>query len=102
MTGDLKVGYLEELVGELDACGLIARVVRTRSGPAFLRVVNPRAASLTENVTCAPAPESREHYFWWSWGERLHRVDDPGAAARKVARVLEPLTPTSREGSARA
>ncbi|GAB3275788.1 hypothetical protein GCM10027589_01110 [Actinocorallia lasiicapitis] len=102
MISDRRVGYLEELVEELDACGLVARVVRTRSGPAFLRVVNPSAASLTENVTCAPVPETREHYFWWSWGERLHRVDDPGAAARKLARVLEPCTPTSREGSARA
>jgi hypothetical protein len=28
-------------------------------------------------------------YFWWSWGEPLHGVDDPGGAAVKVARVLE-------------
>lgn len=92
MASDERTVYLEELVHELDACGLVARVVQTRSGPAFLRVVNPDAASLTENVTCAPVPETTEHYFWWSWGERLHRVDDPGAAARKVARVLEPKT----------
>lgn len=92
MSGEQRVGHLQELVTELDARGLLARVVRTRSGPAFLRVVNPDAASLTENVTCAPAPETAELCFWWSWGERLHRVDDPGAAARKVARVLEPKT----------
>lgn len=92
MVSDERVAYLEELVHALDDCGLVARVVQTRSGPAFLRVVNPDAASLTENVTCAPAPETREHYFWWSWGERLHPVDDPGTAARKVARVLEPKT----------
>ncbi|ROO89518.1 hypothetical protein EDD29_7215 [Actinocorallia herbida] len=93
MTGDERVDHLEGLVRELAERGLLARVVRTRSGPAFLRVVNPDAASLTENVTCAPAPESREPWFWWSWGERLHRVDDPRAAARKLARVLEPHTP---------
>jgi hypothetical protein len=92
VAGDKRIAYLEELVHALDSCGLMARVVRTRSGPAFLRVVNPDAAGLTENVTCAPVPESAEHYFWWSWGERLHRVDDPGAAARKLARVLEPKT----------
>ncbi|GAA0946739.1 hypothetical protein [Actinocorallia libanotica] len=92
MAGNERIAYLEELVHALDARGLVARVVQTRSGPAFLRVVNPDAASLTENVTCAPVPESAEHYFWWSWGERLHRVDDPDAAARKVARVLEPKT----------
>ncbi|MQY06360.1 hypothetical protein [Actinomadura macrotermitis] len=91
MVSDRRVGYLEELEHELGSRGLVARVVRTRSGPAFLRVVNPDAASLAEDVTCAPAPESRDHYYWWSWGERMHRVDDPGGAAVKLAHVLQPL-----------
>ncbi|WP_225993364.1 hypothetical protein [Actinomadura rudentiformis] len=89
MVSDRRVGYLEELEHELDTRGLVARVVRTRSGPAFLRVVNPEAASLAEDVTCAPAPESHDHYFWWSWGERMHRVDDPEGAAVKLAHVLQ-------------
>ncbi|WP_030171089.1 hypothetical protein [Spirillospora albida] len=94
MISDGRVGYLEELEHELDTRGLLARVVRTRSGPAFLRVVNPEAASLAEDVTCAPAPGAPECplYYWWSWGERMHRVDDPGGAALKVANVLQPLT----------
>jgi hypothetical protein len=91
VVSDRRVGYLEELEHELDTQGLVARVVRTRSGPAFLRVVNPAAASLAEDVTCAPAPETKDHYFWWSWGERMHRVDDVGGAAMKLARVLQPL-----------
>ncbi|WP_242883941.1 hypothetical protein [Actinomadura litoris] len=91
MVSDMRVDYLEELERELDTRGLVARVVRTRSGPAFLRVVNPEAASLAEDVTCAPVPESHDHYFWWSWGERMHRVDDPGGAALKLAHVLQPL-----------
>lgn len=85
MVTDKRVDYLEELVHELDSRGLVARVVQTRSGPAFLRVVNPEAASLSENVTCA------EDFYWWSWGEPLHSVRDPDGAARKVARVLEPI-----------
>jgi hypothetical protein len=89
VVSDNRLGYLEELVHELGSRGLTARVVRTRSGPDFLRVCNPEAASLAENVTCAPAPDSSEHYYWWSWGELMHRVDDPGGAARKVAHVLE-------------
>jgi hypothetical protein len=89
MVSDVGLDHLERLVQELCARGLNARVVRTHSGPAFLRVVNPEATSLSENVTCAPAPDSAQHYFWWSWGELMHRVDDPCGAARKVARVLE-------------
>lgn len=88
MVSDKRLGYLEDLVNELDSRGLVARVVQARSGPAFLRVVNPEAASLSENVTCAP--EGAEEYYWWSWGEPLHRVDDPRGAATKVAHVLEP------------
>jgi hypothetical protein len=90
MAGDTHHDHLERLVRELDARGLIASVVKTRSGPTFLRVVNPEATSLSEIVTCAPAPDSAEHYFWWSWGELLHQVDDPSGAAGKLARVLEP------------
>lgn len=91
VVSDGRVGHLRALERELDARGLVARVVRTRSGPAFLRVVNPAAASLAEDVTCAPAPGSHEHYFWWSWGERMHRVDDVDGAAEKLAHVLQPL-----------
>jgi hypothetical protein len=91
VVSDRRVGYLRALERELAARGLVARVVRTRSGPAFLRVVNPAAASLAEDVTCAPAPETHDHYYWWSWGERMHRVDDVGGAAVKLAHVLQPL-----------
>ncbi|MEO3811900.1 hypothetical protein ABGB17_23125 [Sphaerisporangium sp. B11E5] len=79
-------GHLERLVDELDARGLLARVVRTQSGRAFVRVINPRATSLAENVTCRP--QASPVYYWWSWGERMHRADDPAGAATKVARVL--------------
>lgn len=73
---------LEHLADELDARGLIARVVRTPSGRAYVRVINPNATSLTENVVCQSTD------YWWSWGEPIHRADDPAGAATKVARVL--------------
>ncbi|MFB9718550.1 hypothetical protein [Planobispora longispora] len=83
-------GHLERLVSELDARGLHARVVRTRSGRAFVRVINPNATSLAENVTCRAqaAPSHPDWYYWWSWGERMHTAEDPAGAATKVARVL--------------
>ncbi|WP_245674991.1 hypothetical protein [Herbidospora cretacea] len=80
--GEDDFGHLERLASELDSRGLLARVVTTQTGRAFVRVINPKATSLTENVVCKSAD------YWWSWGERMHRVDDPAGAATKVARVL--------------
>jgi hypothetical protein len=89
-VGEDDFGHLERLVSELDARGLHARVVRTQSGRAFVRVINPSATSLAENVTCRAqaAPSHRDWYYWWSWGERMHTAKDPAGAATKVARVL--------------
>ncbi|GAA4532625.1 MULTISPECIES: hypothetical protein [Nonomuraea] len=86
--GDDNFGHLERLVSELDARGLLARVVRTQSGRLFVRVINPKATSLSENVTCRVATDIPDWWYCWSWGERLHTVDDPAGAATKVARVL--------------
>ncbi|GAA3425612.1 hypothetical protein GCM10018953_27950 [Streptosporangium nondiastaticum] len=90
--GEDDFGHLERLVSELDSRGLHARLVRTRSGRPFVRVINPNATSLAENVTCraqpATAPRPPDVYYWWSWGERMHTVEDPAGAATKVARVL--------------
>jgi hypothetical protein len=83
------MAYLTELAAALDARGLVARVARARSGVAFVRVVNPLAATMREQVTCAPSPAGlNDWYYWWSWGECMHRVGDPAGAAAKVARVL--------------
>lgn len=83
--------YLNDLADQLGSRGLRANVVRGTTGVSFVRVVNPRASSLSETVTCAPisGDSGPDWYFWWSWGERMHRVDDPAGAATKVARVLE-------------
>lgn len=83
-------GHLERLVSELDARGLLARVVRSQSGRLFVRVINPNATSLTESVTCraTAVPDVPDWWFCWSWGERMHKADDPAGAATKVARVL--------------
>jgi hypothetical protein len=84
------MAYLKDLADELDSRGLVARVIRTGSGVAFVRVVNPLATTMRENVTCAPSPAGlHDWYYWWSWGECMHRVDDPAGAASKVAHVLD-------------
>ncbi|MDA0634602.1 hypothetical protein ACQEUU_34885 [Nonomuraea sp. CA-218870] len=86
--GDDNFGHLERLVSELDARGLLARVVRAQSGRLFVRVINPNATSLSESVTCRPGTDLPDWWYCWSWGERLHTADDPAGAATKVARVL--------------
>ncbi|MCF6472550.1 hypothetical protein FAF44_29755 [Nonomuraea sp. MG754425] len=88
--GDENFEHLERLVAELGARGLLARVVQAQNGRRFVRVINPNATSLTENVTCRPATVSDMPDWWycWSWGERMHTADDPAGAATKVARVL--------------
>lgn len=92
-------GHLERLVSELDARGLLARVIRTQTGRAFVRVINPEATSLAENVTCRP--QATTDYYWWSWGECMHRADDPAGAASKVARVLAAVGDGAQGGTAR-
>jgi hypothetical protein len=89
-VGDDDFELLERLVAELGALGLLARVVRAQSGRRFVRVINPNATSLSENVTCRPTAVSDIPDWWycWSWGERMHTADDPAGAATKVARVL--------------
>src|SRR6266480_6273927 len=84
------MAYLKDLAAELQARGLLARVVRGRRGPAFVRVVNPVATTIHESVSCAPSPAGlHDWYYWWSWGECMHRVGDPAGAASKVAHVLD-------------
>ena len=84
------VAYLRELARELHALGFVAKVTRSRSGVAFALVVNPSVGALKEMVTCAPSPVGlHDWYYWWSWGECMHRVGDPAGAAAKVAHVLD-------------
>jgi hypothetical protein len=98
VIAEQRVTHLEQLRSALGSYGLEARLIRSpHGGPEFLRVRNPRAAGLAENVTCAPAPDGRADYYWWSWGERLHGTDDPGVAAGKVAHVLGPILNSVRE-----
>ena len=61
------MAYLKDLAAELQARGLLARVVRGRRGPAFVRVVNPLATTIHESVSCAPSPAGlHDWYYWWS------------------------------------
>ncbi|MCP2338243.1 hypothetical protein [Actinomadura rupiterrae] len=84
---DARRVHLEALGKAIrELTGLRARVVPV--GPAFLRVVNPKAAGLAEDVRCDLL--AGEWWFVWSWGDSLGPADDPDGAARAVEHVLTP------------
>ncbi len=100
------MAYLKNLADELHARGLMARVIRARSGVAFVRVVNPVATAMRENVTCAPSPAActigttggrggnactasmtrpgRPRRSLMSWTPWWRRPGSPGSAPRAV------------------
>ena len=81
--------HLHRLATALDTQGLHSTVQTTY--PAALHVFTPGAAMLAESIDCIPGTDDsgRLHWYYrWSWGELLHDVDDPSAAAAKIADVL--------------
>ena len=63
----------------------------TTTTPAALHVFMPGASMLAESIDCVPGTDNdgRLHWYYrWSWGELLHDVSEPAAAAAKIADVL--------------
>jgi hypothetical protein len=52
-----------------------------------LRVVNPAAPALAEDVY-AGCCEDGSWWFWWSWAERIAAATDLDQAAARIAHVL--------------
>jgi len=73
---------LEKLAAELGARGFESRLITAESGHPSLKVTNPQATALSENVLAA------EGWLWWSWAERIAAVTDVAAAADAITRVL--------------
>jgi hypothetical protein len=81
--------HLHRLSTALDTRGLHSTVQTTY--PAALHIFTPGATMLAESIDCIPGTDDsgRLHWYYrWSWGELLHDVDDPSAAAAKIAEVL--------------
>lgn len=81
---------LKELGLVLDGKGFRVRINRPIGGPAFLRVANPAAGGLSENVTCKPGCDDELFYFY-SWGDPITPVSEMESAAERLMRVLSPL-----------
>lgn len=73
---------LEKLAAELNARGYEARLTVPDGRPAWLAVINPAAAMLTETVM------AHGEWFWWPWADRIAPAADVATAADAIARVL--------------
>ncbi|GAA4239771.1 hypothetical protein GCM10022254_61470 [Actinomadura meridiana] len=79
---------LERLGEAIEAGTNLRAQVReaTRFGPAVLRIVNPTAPDLKEDVGCDLLDERWS--LMWSWGDVLGPADDIEGAVTAIERVL--------------
>lgn len=81
------VEHLEAFGERLRAGGWYARVLLRDGHTPVLRVVNPAALPLNDDVTAGQG----EHGAWsfrWSFGVPIAQVDDLDVAATTITRVL--------------
>ena len=78
---------LDQLGPALTGYRLTASLVTPAGRVPSLRVVNPDAPALAEDIY-AGCCEDGSWWFWWSWAERISSADDLDAAARAIQRVL--------------
>jgi len=78
---------LDQLGPALAARGMAASLVTPAGRVPSLRVVNPAAPALAEDVY-AGCCEDGSWWFWWSWAERIAAATDLDQAAARIAHVL--------------
>ena len=78
---------LDQLGPALEGYGLTASLVTPAGRVPSLRVVNPAAPALAEDVY-AGCCEDGSWWFWWSWAERIAAASDLGQAAARIGHVL--------------
>jgi hypothetical protein len=78
---------LDQLGPALTGHGLTASLVTPAGRVPSLRVVNPAAPALAEDVY-AGCGEDGSWWFWWSWAERIAAASDLDQAAARIAHVL--------------
>ena len=78
---------LEALAEVLGRRGLRARLLTPPGRVPSLHVVNPSAATLSEDIY-AGRNQDGSWWFWWSWAERIAVATELDRAAECVAHVL--------------
>jgi hypothetical protein len=78
---------LDQLGPALARYGMTASLVTPDGRVPSLRVVNPAAPALAEDVYTGRC-EDGSWWFWWSWAERIAAASDLDDAAARIAHVL--------------
>ena len=86
-TAQVCADRLDQLGPALTARGMTASLVTPAGRVPSLRVVNPAAPALAEDVY-AGCCEDGSWWFWWSWAERIAAASDLDQAAARIAHVL--------------
>jgi hypothetical protein len=82
--------YLDRLEGLAEVLarhGLRARLMTPPGRVPSLHVVNPAAATLSEDIYAGRSQDG-SWWFWWSWAERIAAEQDMDSAAALIQRVL--------------
>ncbi|MGP7998727.1 MAG: hypothetical protein ACLPKI_15630 [Streptosporangiaceae bacterium] len=78
---------LDQLAPALAQHGMSTSLLAPAGRVPSLRVVNPSAPALAEDVY-AGCCEDGSWWFWWSWAERISAASDLNQAASRIAHVL--------------
>jgi hypothetical protein len=78
---------LEALAERLRGEGWYARVVASEGATGLVRVVNPVAAPLNDDITVGPDAAGL-WWFRWSFGVRIAHVGNLDIAAARIIQVL--------------
>ncbi|MEV5752629.1 hypothetical protein AB0L00_32850 [Actinoallomurus sp. NPDC052308] len=82
-----RVEVLEELAERLRAEGWYARILTSEGQAALLRVVNPLAPPLNDDLALRQ-DQAGLWWFCWSFGDRIAHVDNLDIAAARITQVL--------------
>ncbi|GAA2114639.1 hypothetical protein [Actinomadura alba] len=80
--------HLKALAKLMVERGFTALLVQAEDSPPLLRVTNPSASDLAEDVRCSLA--LGELCFMWSWERPIAPVRHVEPAAERIAYVLSP------------
>jgi hypothetical protein len=82
--------HLDALRVAMLGLGFKASIAWPGEGSPYVRVVNPVAGDLAEDVRCVVADDG--HWYRWSWDAAIEPVCRLDVAARKIAHVLATIS----------